>query len=65
MQKLKTLLPLFLALSLLAATEAAAAPSAYQKFEAKIVGKSKAGTAKKPASVGTYLRPFAVINQLR
>ena len=38
------------------ASSAVASPSTYQHFEAKVFG--KAGTAKKPGSVGSYLKPF-------
>jgi len=53
---------LLLSVAVLALPAAAqAAPSTYQQFEAKLIG--KAGSAKKPGSVGTYLHPFHVIKQ--
>ena len=38
------------------ASSAFAGPSTYQHFTARVIG--KAGTVKKPASIGTYLSPF-------
>ena len=43
------------------ASSAVASPSTWQRFEAKVIG--KAGTAKKPGSVGSYLHPFHIIKQ--
>lgn len=40
---------------------AQAAPSTDQRFDARLEGGSKAGTAKKPAAVGLFIRPFHVV----
>ena len=43
-------------LASIGASTAFAESSTYQHFEARVIG--KAGTVKKPSSIGTYLRPF-------
>jgi len=42
------------------ASAAFAAPDDYQRFEAKVLG--KAGTDKKPSSVGSYIHPYGLVN---
>jgi len=59
MNTFRRFLPFLLLLSLLTVPAAAqAAPSTYQRFDAKLVGGNKAGSAKKPAAVGLALRPY-------
>lgn len=48
------------ALLALPASDALAAPDSYQQFDAKALG--KAGTDKKPASVGLYLHPYSTVD---
>ena len=58
----RAILILTVASTLLAlpASAAFAAPDDHQQFEARVLG--KAGTDKKPASVGSYLHPYATVN---
>ena len=45
--------------AMIPASAAFAAPDTYQRFNAKVIG--KAGTDKKPASIGSFLEPFHLV----
>lgn len=59
MTSIRRIFPLLiLSLCLCLPALASAEPSTDQRFDAKLVGNSKAGTSKKPAAVGLFINPF-------
>lgn len=50
-----------LAFSLTFASPASANPSEFQRFEAGFISNDRAGSARKPAAVGLYVRPYHLV----